>query len=138
VLPPLAMSTGFAMFLRPEFRVSWLRAVAAFATGALVLAYPLLRTTRLARQGDAVVMRRSRAFLAILLGLVALRLALRDYVGHVLPLSQTAGIFFVLAFGMIVRWRAWMLAEYRRLTAGGLATGDPNEPRPQPLYQSLV
>jgi membrane protein CcdC involved in cytochrome C biogenesis len=111
------MSTGFLMFVRPEFRVSWLWAVAAFVLGALVLSYPLLRTSRLARVGDTVVMRRSRAFLLILLGLVAIRLLLRDYVGQLLPVTQTAAVFFILAFGMIVRWRVWMLAEYRRLTA---------------------
>lgn len=117
VLPPMMMSTGFCMFLRPEFRVSWLWAAAAFGLGALVLSYPLLRTSRLAREGDTVVMRRSRAFLLILLGLVAVRLALRDYVGTLLPVPQTAAVFFILAFGMIVRWRAWMLAEYRKLAA---------------------
>jgi membrane protein CcdC involved in cytochrome C biogenesis len=116
VLPPLMMSTGFFMFVRPEFRVSWAWALAAFVLGALVLSYPLLRTSRLAREGDLVVMRRSRAFLLILLALVAVRFVLRDYVGQLLPVTQTAAVFFILAFGMIVRWRAWMLGEYRRLT----------------------
>jgi membrane protein CcdC involved in cytochrome C biogenesis len=117
VLPPLAMSTGFLMFLSAEFRVPWAWAAGAFVLGALVLSYPLLRTSRLAREGDAIVMRRSRAFMFILLGLVALRFVLRDYVGQILPVRQTAAVFFILAFGMIVRWRAWMLVEYRRLSA---------------------
>jgi membrane protein CcdC involved in cytochrome C biogenesis len=119
VLPPFAMSTGFLMFVRPEFRVPWAWGLAAFLLGALVLGYPLLRTSHMTRQGDVVVLRRSRAFLVILLGLVAVRVLLRDYVGQVLPVPQTAAVFFVLAFGMIVRWRAWMLAEYRRLMATG-------------------
>ena len=104
------------MFVRPEFRVPWIWAAGAFVVGALVLSYPLLRTSRLVREGETIVMHRSRAFLLILLGLVAVRLALRDYVGQLLPVPQTAAVFFILAFGMIVRWRAWMLAEYRRLT----------------------
>jgi membrane protein CcdC involved in cytochrome C biogenesis len=29
--------------------------------------------------------------------------------------QQTAGLFFVLAFGMIVRWRTTLLVEYQRL-----------------------
>jgi membrane protein CcdC involved in cytochrome C biogenesis len=32
-----------------------------------------------------------------------------------LSVQQTAGLLFVLALGMILRWRAWMLFEYRRL-----------------------
>jgi membrane protein CcdC involved in cytochrome C biogenesis len=80
-----------------------------------VLSYPLLRTSRLTREGDLVMMRRSRAFMLILLALLAVRLAARDYVGQLLPVTQTAAVFFILAFGMIVRWRTWMLAEYRRL-----------------------
>jgi membrane protein CcdC involved in cytochrome C biogenesis len=115
LLPPLGMSSGFGMFLIPDFRVSWAWALGALSAGALLLAIPLVRSTRLARQGNIVMMRRSRAFLGILLGLVAVRLLLRGYIGHILPARQTAGVFFMLAFGMIARWRAWMWVEYRRL-----------------------
>jgi membrane protein CcdC involved in cytochrome C biogenesis len=117
VLPPLAMSTGFLMFARPEFRVPWAWALGAFVLGALVLGYPLLRTSQMTREGEVVMLRRSRAFLVILVGLVVVRFLLRDYVGQLLPVPQTAAVFFILAFGMIVRWRTWMLAEYRKLTA---------------------
>jgi membrane protein CcdC involved in cytochrome C biogenesis len=126
VLPPIGMSTGLSMFLMPDFRVTWTWAVGAFLVGALVLSVPLVRTSRLTREGDAVLMRRSRAFILILLGLVAVRFLLRDYVGHVLPPRQTASVFFLLAFGMIVRWRTWMLAEYARLMgASTIASGLP-------------
>ncbi len=33
-----------------------------------------------------------------------------------MTLEQTGGLFFILAFGMIVRWRVQMLLEYRALT----------------------
>lgn len=115
VVPPLGMSTGFSMFVMPGFRVPWSWGLAAFAFGALVLAYPLLASTRLTRDGNRIMMRRSRAFIAIILALAALRFALRAYVGEFLSVQQTAGLFFVLAFGMIVRWRASMLLEYRRM-----------------------
>jgi membrane protein CcdC involved in cytochrome C biogenesis len=116
VIPPLGMSTGFSMFAVPAFRVPWTWGFTAFAFGAVILAYPLLASSRLTRDGDVVMMRRSRAFIAVILGLAALRLALRSYVGEFVSVQQTAALFFVLAFGMIVRWRAWMLLEYRRLT----------------------
>ncbi len=117
VAPPLGMSTGFLMFLAPAARVPWTYASAAFAVGALVLSIPLARTSTLVRDGDVVLMRRSKAFLWILLGLFVVRWVLRAYVERVLTPMQTGGIFFILAFGMIVRWRAAMLVAYLRLRA---------------------
>lgn len=122
VAPPLGMSTGFLMFLAPAARVSWAYAGAAFAAGALVLSIPLARTSRLVRSGDVILMQRSRAFLWILLGLVAVRFVARAYVERVLTPFQTGGIFFILAFGMIVRWRAAMLLAYLRLREGTPST----------------
>jgi len=118
LLPPLGMSTGLAMFIIPGFRVPWTWGLAAFATGATALAYPLVRSSKLYLTDGAVMMQRSRAFLAILLGLAALRIGLRDYVGHLLPPRETASIFFLLAFGMIVRWRLWMYLRYRAIVNG--------------------
>src|SRR4051812_2322694 len=60
VIPPLGMSTGFCMFLVPAFRVHWTWAATAFLAGAIVLAYPLIRTSRLTLRGDEVMMHRSR------------------------------------------------------------------------------
>lgn len=119
VAPPLAMSTGLAMFLLPATRVPWSWAAAAFLVGLLVLAVPLARSSRLVRRGGEIVLRRSRAFLLILLALLALRFALREYVGGLVSPLQTAGILFLLAFGMIVRWRVSMFLEYRRLRPAG-------------------
>jgi membrane protein CcdC involved in cytochrome C biogenesis len=117
VAPPLGMSTGFLMFLAPAARVPWSWASAAFALGAAVFALPLARTSRLVRTGDVISMERSRAFLWILLGLLAVRTALRVWVERTVTPMQTGALFFVLAFGMIARWRVGMLLEYRRLVA---------------------
>ncbi len=122
VAPPLGMSTGFLMFLSRGPRVPWAHAGAAFAVGALVLSIPLARSSRLVRQGEEVVLQRSRAFLWILLGLVAVRFLLRAWVERVVTPAQTAGLFFILAFGMILRWRAAMLLAYLRLRR---PAGDP-------------
>ncbi len=116
VIPPLGMSTGFSMFAVPAFRVPWSWAGVALSVGAVVLAYPLLVTSRLVRQGDTVMMQRSNAFFLVILALAAVRLLARGYLDSVLTLQQTGSIFYLLAFGMIVRWRAQMLLEYRRLT----------------------
>src|SRR5580692_4858059 len=79
VIPPLGMATGFSMFLVPAFRIPWAWAGLAFAIGAVLLAWPLLLTTRLERQGEAIMMKRSSAFLIVLLALAAIRFLARGY-----------------------------------------------------------
>jgi membrane protein CcdC involved in cytochrome C biogenesis len=117
VIPPLGMATGFSMFFVPAFRIPWAWAGLAFVIGAVALAWPLLLTTRLERRGDAVMMKRSSAFLAVILVLAVIRFAARGYFDTVLTAQQTAGVFFILAFGMIICWRAKMLMDFRRITA---------------------
>jgi membrane protein CcdC involved in cytochrome C biogenesis len=114
ILPPLGMTTGFSMFVMPAFRIPWTWGLAAFVLGA-ILAYPLVSSPQLTVEGGLIMMRRSRWFLVVILGLAAVRLGLRQYVNSIMSVQQTAGLFFVLAFGMIVRWRTTLLVEYRRL-----------------------
>jgi membrane protein CcdC involved in cytochrome C biogenesis len=117
IIPPLGMATGFSMFFVPAFRIPWAWAGAAFVIGAVALAYPLLLTTRLIRIGDAIMMKRSSAFLVVLFVLAAIRFLARGYFDTILTVQQSAGLFFILAFGMIVRWRAKLLLDFRKLTA---------------------
>ena len=117
VIPPLGMSTGFGMFFVPALRVPFSWAITAFLAGALLLSIPLQHTSKLHVEGEHIMMRRSRAFLLILLGLFALRIALHDYIGHLISPAQTGAVFFLMAFGMILRWRLAMLFEYRALRA---------------------
>jgi membrane protein CcdC involved in cytochrome C biogenesis len=117
IIPPLGMSTGFSMFIVPAFRIPWTWGLAAFLLGAIVLAYPLLRTSRLVQQGDAIMMQRSTAFFSVILVLAAVRILARGYFDTLLTVEQSGALFFVLAFGMIVRWRLNMLREYRKLTS---------------------
>ncbi len=117
IIPPLGMATGFSMFVVPAFRVPLTWALAAFAVGMVALAYPLLLTSRLVRDGDTIMMRRSNAFFLVVIALAAIRFFARGYLDTILSLQQSAALFFVLAFGMIVRWRMRMLFEYRSLVA---------------------
>jgi membrane protein CcdC involved in cytochrome C biogenesis len=116
VIPPLGMATGFSMFLVPAFRIPWSWGAIAFLVGAIGLAYPLLLTSRLVRQGDAIMMQRSHAFFTVILALAAVRLLARGYFDTLLSVPQTGALFYLLAFGMISRWRTRMFLEYRKLT----------------------
>ncbi|GGD93221.1 CcdC family protein [Paenibacillus nasutitermitis] len=116
IIPPIAMSTGFLMFVAPVTRVPWSWALIAFAAGGLLFAYPLIRTSTLERSGETIVLRRSKAFIFILLGLLIVRLLLHDVVESAITIPQTGGLFFILAFGMILVWRIAMLRAYIRLS----------------------
>lgn len=115
LIPPLSMSTGFLMYMVPQMRESWLYAGMALLVGIL-FSYPLIATSKMYRAEDGqVYIKRSKGFALILLGLLALRMVLHTYVEQYVSLPQTASLFFVLAFGMIVPWRLAMFIQYRRL-----------------------
>jgi membrane protein CcdC involved in cytochrome C biogenesis len=116
LIPPLGMATGFCMFLAPQTRVPFTWGLTAFLAGALFLSYPLVHTSSLTRSGDTILLKRSRAFLVILLALVAIRLAARSYVERYVDAVQTGSLFFLLAFGMLLPWRIVMFLRYRALT----------------------
>jgi len=122
LVPPLGMTTGFCMFLVPQTRVPLLWGGAAFLAGALLLSYPLVRTSTLtltpARGGDGavVLLKRSPAFLVILLALLAVRVVARGYVEQYVDTVQTGSLFFLLAYGMLLPWRVAMYLRYRELT----------------------
>ncbi len=118
IIPPLGMSTGLGMFFVPAARVPWSWAIASLLFGALVLSWPLLRSSRLETRADGVYMKRSRTFLWVLLGLFSVRLLLHDYIGHLISPMQTAAVFFLMAFGMIVVWRVTLFLSYRQVAAG--------------------
>jgi membrane protein CcdC involved in cytochrome C biogenesis len=116
VIPPMGMATGFCMFLAPGFRMPWTWAVAAFLVGALLLAEPLIRTSHLKLVGETVMMHRSPAFFFVIVVLALVRFLARGYLDRFITIEQSGGLFFILAFGMIVRWRVTMYREYRRVT----------------------
>jgi membrane protein CcdC involved in cytochrome C biogenesis len=122
VIPPLAMSTGFGMFAVPLTRIPWSWAILSLLVGFFLLSWPLVRSSRLELRDGVVYMTRSRAFLVILLGLLAIRLALHDLIGHLISPLQTAAVFYLLAFGMIVRWRVGMYLQHKRMRNSASAT----------------
>lgn len=115
ILPPIAMSTGFLMFLYPPTRIPFSWGIIAFLAGAVFFSYPLIRTSQFHIVGDDIYLKRSKAFVFILLGLLLLRLGLHTYVEEHISIPQTGAVFFILAFGMILPWRVAMYLQYRRL-----------------------
>lgn len=115
LIPPLAMSTGTAVFLFAPFQIPPAWAFWSVVVGAVLFSYPLIKTTQLYRQGEQVFMRRSKAFLWVLLTLLVVRIALRGYAEQYISVPQTGGLFFLLAWGMIWRWRMDLWFRYKAL-----------------------
>ncbi|ARI77410.1 CcdC family protein [Halobacillus mangrovi] len=114
ILPPLFMSTGALMFVFPVFRVEWTQVLEALVVGALFSVF-LIRTSKLeVREGD-IYLKPSKAFIFILFGLLVLRIVLKLVIGQTVSFGETSGMFFLLAFGMILTWRLAMLKQYLRL-----------------------
>jgi len=131
VIPPLGMATGFCMFIVPAFRVPLLWGLGAFLIGAVVLAYPLLLTSDLHHQNGVIMMKRSRAFFAVIIVLAVVRYLARGFFDRFLTLEQTGALFYLLAFGMILRWRVKLFFAYRTLTASpALGSGPAPEEAP--------
>jgi membrane protein CcdC involved in cytochrome C biogenesis len=117
VMPPLGMATGFCMFIYPPCRVPFLWGLAAFLIGAVVFAVPLLLTSDLHTHDGEIRMKRSNAFFAVIIVLAVIRWAARGYFDSILSFEQTGALVYLLAFGMILRWRAKLYFAYRALTA---------------------
>ena len=63
------------------------------------------------------MMKRSSAFFAVIIVLAVVRYLARGYFDRFLSLEQTGALFYLLAFGMILRWRAKLFFAYRALTS---------------------
>jgi membrane protein CcdC involved in cytochrome C biogenesis len=114
IMPPIGMTTGFLMFLAPATHIPVTWGIGAFLAGAIFLSYPLIRTSKFHVVDGQIYLRRSKAFVFILLGLLAVRLVLHSYVEQYITLPQTGAVFFLLAYGMIIPWRIAMVVEYLR------------------------
>lgn len=117
VIPPLGMTTGLCMFVAPQTHIPVLWGVIAFAFGWLLFSYPLIRTTHFETVNGEIFAQRSRSFVFILIGLLAIRMLLHEAVEQYVSVLQTGALFFLLAYGMIIRWRLFMLKQYRVMTA---------------------
>jgi membrane protein CcdC involved in cytochrome C biogenesis len=115
ILPPIGMSTGFLMFLYPPTHIPWSWAALAFLTGALFLSIPLIQTSKFHVVNGEIYLKRSKAFVWILLTLFVLRLSLHSYIEQHISVFQTGSVFFILAFGMLLPWRLAMYVKYKKL-----------------------
>lgn len=114
IIPPIAMSTGALMFLFPEFRVEPLQIVEAVVVG-LLFSTVLIATSKFEVRDHTIYMKQSKAFPFILIGLLVLRIILKLIFSNSLDVAELGGMFFILAFSMILPWRLAMLMRFKKL-----------------------
>lgn len=114
IIPPFAMSTGALMFLFEPFRISIIQVLEASALGIFFSLF-LIYTSKFTVRDNEVYMKRSKAFIFILIGLLVVRIMMKLLLSDRLDVGELGGMFFILAWSMIIPWRVAMLIQYKRL-----------------------
>jgi membrane protein CcdC involved in cytochrome C biogenesis len=122
ILPPIFMSTGALMFIFPYFRITSYELVEALTVG-MMFSILLIKTSKFEVKENQIYMQRSKAFMFILVGLLLVRLVAKIILGATLELGTLSGMFFMLAFGMIVPWRLTMYFQYKKLKEQNVSNG---------------
>lgn len=115
ILPPIFMSTGALMFLFPIFRVTGEEFLEAITLGVIFSIF-LIKTSKFEIKNNEIYLKRSKAFVFILIGLLVIRIAMKSILSTTIDYGALSGMFWILAFGMIVPWRIAMFMSYRKLS----------------------
>lgn len=124
ILPPIFMSTGALMFLFPYFRVTPMEILEA-ATVGMLFSILLIKTSSFEIRDNEIYLKRSKAFALILIGLLVIRIIGKMVLSSTIDYGELSGMFWILAFGMIVPWRIAMYLNYRKLHQELYGTANP-------------
>src|SRR3954470_23825856 len=114
ILPPIFMSSGALIYVVPEFRFTPMEIGEAIIVGML-FSILLIKTSNFEIRDNDIYLKRSKAFIYILVGLLILRLVLKAILSTTIDIGQLSGMFFLLAYSMIVPWRVAMYRSYMKL-----------------------
>lgn len=114
VLPPLFMSTGAFMYVVPAFRLTSLDIIEAIILGAVCSIF-LVRTSKFEVKDNQIYLQRSKAFLIVILGLIIVRTSIKSVLSTEINYGELSGMFFLVAFVMIVIWRVNMYIKYKKI-----------------------
>jgi membrane protein CcdC involved in cytochrome C biogenesis len=115
LLPPLFMSTGALMYIFPEFRLTSLEILESVIVGML-FSILLIKTTKFEIKDQDIYLKRSRAFMFILLGLFVIRMVAKLILSSSIDFGELSGMFFLLAFSMILPWRIAMYRNFQKVS----------------------
>ncbi|MGJ5649189.1 CcdC family protein [Staphylococcus warneri] len=114
ILPPFFMATGALMYVIPYFRLTGTEILESLVLGVL-FSTVLIWTSRFEIKGSEIYMKRSKAFPIILISLLVIRTVIKIFISNEIDPGEIAGMFFLLAFCMIVPWRLAMYYKYKKV-----------------------
>ncbi|MBI5975921.1 CcdC family protein [Staphylococcus canis] len=114
ILPPFFMATGALMYIFPYFRLTGAEIIEAILVG-VVFSSVLIMTSHFEVKGTQIYLKKSKAFPFVLVSLLIIRTILKVFIGSTIDAGQLAGMFFLLAFSMLLPWRIAMLIRYKKI-----------------------
>jgi len=114
ILPPIFMSTGALMYVFEPFRLTGIEIIEAVLLGMFFSIF-LIMTSRFEIKDEQIYIKRSKAFVFVLLGLIVVRTLLKFILSSSIDIGEIGGMFFLIAFSMIVPWRLSMYYQYKKL-----------------------
>ena len=114
ILPPFFMSTGALMYVVPYFRLTHTEIIESIVIGML-FSTVLMMTSHFEVKGSDIYLKKSKAFPIVLISLLIIRTVLKVFLGSSIDAGELAGMFFLLAFSMLLPWRLAMLYRYQQL-----------------------
>lgn len=114
ILPPVFMSSGALMYVVPQFRLTGMEILEVVILG-MIFSILLIKTSKFEIRENEIYLKRSKAFIYILVGLLVVRIGLKTILSATIDYGELSGMFFLLAFSMIVPWRVAMYLDYKKL-----------------------
>ncbi|MCS4485367.1 CcdC family protein [Staphylococcus americanisciuri] len=114
ILPPVFMSTGALMYVVPYFRLTHTEIIESIVMG-VVFSTVLILTSHFEVKGNDIYLKKSKAFPIVLISLLIIRTVLKVFLGNSVDAGELAGMFFLLAFSMLLPWRLAMLWRYQQI-----------------------
>ncbi|MBH9579968.1 cytochrome C biogenesis protein CcdC [Staphylococcus felis] len=114
ILPPFFMATGALMYIFPYFRLTGSEIIESIVIGILFSSV-LIMTSHFEVKDSDIYLKKSKAFPIVLMSLLVIRTILKVFIGSSIDAGELAGMFFLLAFSMLVPWRVAMLLRYKKI-----------------------
>lgn len=114
LIPPVAMSTGALMFIFEQFRITRLEVIEMVIAG-MIFSTVLIATSKFEIRDNVIYMKRSKMFFIIIILLLVVRTIWKTVLSNSFNPGELAGMFWTLAFAMLVPWRIAMYIKYKKL-----------------------